>query len=73
MELYPMDRHGTMPVFEDVNYVELAMIRRDSGASIMNGEQKTAKGMDQQTVKLSQCTFDKENPNFSQPSRIGFG
>ena len=72
MDHYPMDRHGTMPVLDEVNFIEMAMVTRDSGASVMNGEPKNAKGLDQQTVKLSQCTFDKENPNFSQPSRIGF-
>ena len=45
MDHYPMDRHGTMPVFEELNYVEMAMIRHNSGASVLmnGGEPKTVK------------------------------
>ena len=48
-----MDRIGTMPQLEEVNFVEMAMIRRDSGTSANFVETKTAKGIDQLTVKLS--------------------
>ena len=48
-----MDRIGTMPHLEEVNFVEMAMIRRDSGASANMIDSKTNKGIDQHTVKLS--------------------
>ena len=48
-----MDRIGTMPQLEEVNFVEMALIRRDSGTSANFNETKTNKGIDQLTVKLS--------------------
>lgn len=45
-----IDRHGTMPKLEDVNFVEMAVVRRDSGVcftNFTNGDTKTIKGLDQ--------------------------